>query len=98
MTVTHAHECLHHLEGTLRSIMVAAQSSRNATSPKWDRGTAEQPGGQSAVQRFHVSADLTGGDKNMRYALVIAMLLGSTLLEACLHSDHTRWQLLEGLD
>ena len=31
-------------------------------------------------QRFHASFDLTGGDTNVRHALVITMLLGSTLL------------------
>jgi hypothetical protein len=45
----------------------------------------------SAVQRFHVSSDLTGGDKNMRYALVIAMLLGSTLLAQAEPIDRDKW-------
>ena len=46
---------------------------------------------RSAVQRFHVSSDLTGGDKNMRYALVIAMLLGSTLLAQAEPIDRDKW-------
>ena len=40
---------------------------------------------------FHVSSDLTGGDKNMRYALVIAMLLGSTLLAQAEPIDRDKW-------
>ena len=36
-------------------------------------------------------ADLTGGDKNMRYALVIAMLLGSTLLAQTEPIDRDKW-------
>ena len=36
-------------------------------------------------------ADLTGGDKNMRYALVIAMLLGSTLLAQTESIDRDKW-------
>jgi hypothetical protein len=43
------------------------------------------------VQRFHVSSDLTGGDKNMRYAMVIAMLLGSTLLAQAEPIDRDKW-------
>ena len=38
-----------------------------------------------------VSSDLTGGDKNMRYALVIAMLLGSTLLAQAEPVDREKW-------
>ena len=40
---------------------------------------------------FHVSSDLTGGNKNMRYALVIAMLLGSTLLAQAEPIDRDKW-------
>ena len=36
-------------------------------------------------------SDLTGGDKNMRYALVIAMLLGSTLLAQAEPIDRDKW-------
>ena len=36
-------------------------------------------------------ADLTGGDENMRYALVIAMLLGSTLLAQTEPIDRDKW-------
>lgn len=36
-------------------------------------------------------SDVTGGDKNMRYALVIAMLLGSTLLAPAEPIDRDKW-------
>jgi hypothetical protein len=36
-------------------------------------------------------SDLTGGDKNMRYALVIAMLIGSTLLAQSEPIDRDKW-------
>ena len=36
-------------------------------------------------------SDLTGGDKNMRYALVIAMLLGSTLLAQAEPIARDKW-------
>ncbi|WP_108519513.1 hypothetical protein [Bradyrhizobium algeriense] len=42
-------------------------------------------------QRFHVSSDLTGGDTNMRYVFVIAMLLGSTLLAQAEPIDRNKW-------
>jgi hypothetical protein len=42
-------------------------------------------------QRFHVSSDLTGGDTNMRYALVIATLLGPTLLAQAEPIDRDKW-------
>ena len=40
---------------------------------------------------LHVSSDFTGGDKNMRYALVIAMLLGATLLAQAEPIDRDKW-------
>jgi hypothetical protein len=38
-----------------------------------------------------VSSDFTGGDRNMRYAFVIAMLLGSTLLAQAEPIDRDKW-------
>ena len=46
---------------------------------------------ESVVQRFHVLSDFTGGDKNVRYALVIAMLLGSTLLAQAEPIARDKW-------
>ena len=40
---------------------------------------------------FMYRPNLTGGDKNMRYALVIAMLLGSTLPAQAEPIDRDKW-------
>ena len=43
------------------------------------------------AQRFHVSSDLASGDKNVRYALVIAILLGLTSLVRAEPIDREKW-------
>jgi hypothetical protein len=57
------------------------------------RLTMSGPGGQSGPRgcAARCLSDLTGGDKNMRYALVIAMLLGSTLLAQAEPIDRDKW-------